>query len=554
MKDTESYIQQIKENYSKNMQIKKEVWNKDIEIMIPHNTKVKRINEVQVFIIKLIYYLDYISITNLKTILSPIMNDRKADATIRELTEANLLKSQKKGYYGTFYYLSKYCLKLITGENSGGEYPLRNISNCTLESQDYRHLYLAETVIRKVLNRLEEVYKNMSKEAKTGYATSLFIENVSFDLMLRHKDRQQFLRQIGYDEKDIKRIEKLKSYSKSEREKYRDVVLSGDKKILGYDKYFDAYKSLLDEKEDIFSRYNIYYNLITYDKDFDYFNCIKNTIRSNILKEEKNGVSHNLIKYHTDNLRKGILSISQIAMIKNGDKPKVSETLQTDKRIQDYQDKIWLYNAICINLKRNLSRYIKKEAINEVELSVYQDILRCLNKYTELKIKTQKEYNEYKKVAEFIDTKAAINEEDRPIIYLKALELRNVFISNLELKKDKSNRYYVKVFVINIDRNKILKNFKTANLRRDYFGFCEMLKNIENELGIKIYIEYTYCYPEGSSIINYEAKFDKIFKSCLSNSNMVGADKFIIKELKPYVPYPEFMERLNRILSKIGTI
>ena len=531
----------MEENFSKNAQIKKEVWEKDISIFIPDGRKIKSIDEVQIFILKLIFYLDYISITNLKTILNPVVNERKADALIKELVDSDLLKLKKKGYYGTFYYLSKYCLRLLTGEKAEGEYPLKNISNPTLESQDYRHRYLAQLIIKTVLIRLEKVFSNMSPDAKEGFLTHLFVENISFDLMRKLPDTESHLSGLGYEINDIKRVIELKSYGKSEREKYRERVLAHKADILGYDRYFSQYKMMIAKEQHIFARYNILYDLISLDKDFDYFDCIKKTI-----KETGSNVSgHNLIKYQTGEVRQKIAGLLQYAMRENGLEPSIAETLKIDKGIQDYQDRIYLYNAICINLKKNQNNHIKNGEICEDEIPFYNQAIKSLKKYMRLKEKTQEEYNGYKKAALFTDSQADINEEDRPVIYLRGLEFRNVFIGNVELKTDKKKQVYLKISIVKIDRNKEQKNFKASNLRRDYYGVCEMLKAIENETGIKIDIEYTYCYPEGSNITNYKIKLDRIFKNTSSNSNMVGADKFMIEELKSYVPYDEYMKKIN---------
>ena len=128
------------------------------------------------------------------------------------------------------------------------------------------------------------------------------------------------------------------------------------------------------------------------------------------------------------------------------------------------------------------------------------------------------------------------------------MELRNIFIKDIALRKNKQDKVVLFVSVVNIDRNKEIKNFKSNNLRRDYFGVCEMLKNIEDDLGISVYIEYTYCYPQGSNIVGYEQKFERIFRSEYSNTNMIGADKFIVKKLEEYVPYDEYMEKINKTI------
>lgn len=547
-KNIEQYIEQIKENTTKNLNIKKEVWDKEIEILIPSGCKVKQISKEQLFIIKLIFYLDYISIANLKTILSPFMNERRAELEIGELTKAKLLNCKKKGYYGSFYYLSKYCLKLITGEKAEGEYPLNTISNCTLETQDYRHLYLSEMVIGSVLDRLKQIYKDMPANTKEAYFTALFIKNISFDLMLTLPNRESHLKDLGYSDKEIERVCSLKTYSLSEREKYLKAIQKNKGEILGYIEYYNSYKNYFNKGMSIFEKYNLLYSLIDIDKEFDYFSCVVKTVRGLIDSNSGKRVSHNLIKHQTAELRQGISALSQFVANKNGLTTKIPDTLIADNKISEYQDEIQLYNAICINLKKTQNGYTKKGVLNEDEVPFYQETMKYLTAYTNKKNQVQEEYNKYKRIASFNDSKAQINAEDRPIIYLKGLELRNIFVRDIAMRKNKQGKAILFISVVNIDRNKEIKNFKSNNLRRDYFGVCEMFKNIESELGITVYIEYTYCYPEGSNIIGYEEKFEKIFKNESSNSNMIGADKFIVKRLEKYVPYSEYMESINKAI------
>lgn len=548
MKNIESYIEDIKTNTTKNMKIKKEVWNKKVEILIPSGCKVKQISKEQLFIIKLIYYLDYISGKNLKTILSPIMNERKAELEIGELSKMKLIKFKKKGYYGTFYYLSKYCLKLLTDEKSEGEYPLNTISNCTLETQDYRHLYLSEMVVGSALNRLRQVYKELPNNTKEAYFTALFIKNISFDLMLKLPDRESYLKGIGYSEMDIKKVVGLKTYGLSEREKYIKAIQKSKSNILGYNEYYKAYKNHFGAENTIFEKYNALYSLIELDKDFDYFSLVERTVRGLFDNEAITGVRHNLIKHQTKELRQGLSIMSQIVANKNGLKSKVPDSIVADGKISDYQDSIQLYNAICINLKKTQNGYTKSGIIGEDEVPFYQETIKYLSLYTDKKNETQEEYNKYKRIVSFNDSKAALNPEDRPIIYLKGLELRNIFIKDIALRKNKQDKVVLFVSVVNIDRNKEIKNFKSNNLRRDYFGVCEMLKNIENDLGISVYIEYTYCYPQGSNIVGYEQKFERIFRNEYANTNIKGADKFIVKRLEEYVPYDEYMKKINKII------
>lgn len=546
-RNIEEYIEQIKVSTSKNTAIKKEIWDKEVEIIIPSGCKVKQISKEQLFIIKLIFYLDYISITNLKTILSPIMNESKVELVVGELTEAKLLKHMKKGYYGTFYYLSKYCLKLLTGEKAEGEYPLNHISNCTLEVQDYRHLYLSEMVVEKVLSRLLEVFEDYSPKKQQGYITSQFIKNISFEMMLLKPDREEYLRSLGYSDKEINRVNNLKTYSSNEREKYYKAVAANMGEVLGSGDFYSAYEKLFYEKKrPVFERYNLFYGLIAWDLDYDYFSLIVQTVRG----LNRNGqITHNIIKHQTLELRNTINAATEFIVKNSRREPIESNTLVIDRKISEFQAQIQLCNAICINLKKAQNGYTKKGILTESDVPVQNEIIKYLSAYTDKKNEIQRLYNQYKIRAAFNDSKAQINAEDRPIIYLKGLELRNVFIKNVSVKKSESKGLEIYIEVVNIDRNRELKNFKSSNLRRDYFGVCEMLKNIGNDLDIPVKVNYTYCYVEGSNIIGYEDKFKKIFdNNGTSNSNMIGADKFKVYELKKYIPYYEYMEKLNSMI------
>lgn len=548
-KDFNGYIESMVNNNSKNLEIRKSIYNKEIEIMIPHNHKVKRISREQEFIIKLIFYLEYISINNLKTILSPVMNSLKVDYIVSELTDAKLLKCRKKGFYGSFYYLSKYCIELITEEKSEGKYAITDISNTTLESQDYRHLYLAEMVIQRVLSRLNTVYNNLTKEERKGYITGLFIKNVSFDLMMKRADRSAYLKSIGYLDNEIKMVDSLKSYySEKERNRYKDKVINSKAEILGYSDYFESYKKMFIETQDTFSKYILLYDLIRIDTEFDYFDCIKKAVffevKDGTTKNIVYGKKHNLIRYQTSDVRQVINVYAQLVATENGKKGKIPEVIRIDKEITELVDEIQFRNAICINLRKNLDT----REISEAEAPYYRELMNYINEQEEKKKDAQENYNKKKLQATFIDSKAKIHEEDRPLITIKALELRNVFIGNVEKKVSKNGVSYLDITVVNIDRTKDLKNFKSSGLRRDYFGVCEKLKSIGDELGITVVINYIYCYPKGSNIVGYEKRFNKIFENGTSNTSMKGADKFVIKELKSFVPLNEYMERVNKLI------
>lgn len=554
-KDINGFVESMIDRNSQNLEIRKSIWNKEIDIMIPHNHRVKRISKEQEFIIKLIFYLEYISSNNLKAILSPIMNANQVDYIVGELIETKLLICIKRGYYGSFYCLSKFCLEQITGVKNEGEYVLKNISDCTLESQDYKHIYLAEMVIKKVLDRLNKNFNNMSVEAKEGYINSLFIKNISFDLMMERPDRTAYLKSIGYNDKTIKMVNDLKGYySERERNRYKDKVLSAGAETLGYDKYYKSYKKMFYETKDTFEKYNLLHDLIETDYTFDYFECIKQVIypeiivpivKDGVTQNMDKGRKHNLLRYQTSDVRQGIYTLAQLVARDNGIKGKLPDVIKNDKEISDYLDRISSLNAICMNLRRNL----KKGEITEAEAPYYSELMKYIKQYENLKAETQKTYNERKKVVTFYDSKSAINEEDRPIITLRALELRNVFIGNIEKKIAKNGVSYLDITVVNIDSTKDLKNFKSSGLRRDYFGICEKLKSIKDDIDITVNINYIYCYPEGSNIVGYENRLKRIFdNSSTSNANMQGADKFIIKELKPYTPKNVYMEKINKMI------
>lgn len=535
----EEYISTMEKNGKRNAEIKKEIWDKEVHIIIPNGNRVKEISREQLFVMKLIFYLDYISITNLKIILSPLMNESKAENMINELVECDLLKFAKKGFYGTFYYLSKYGLGKLTGEKSEGEYPITNISNATLEAQDYKHLYLAEIIIYEIVSNVVLPYVKENSAYEEKNIRNLYLKNIAFDLMrmLPDTDRRAHLGALGYSEKEISRVEALKTYSPKEREKYAIAVYkkNDDKYILGYESYFERYKNLLMSKRAPFYVEHVYYDFILSDKKTDYLSIIEQTVRGVI--SEENGVRHNMIKYQTEELRKGITYYANKVRKKNGLSSKESYTVQMDRRIDLYLERINILNAICVNLKRTQEGYIKSGVLHEDELPYYEQTIEYLKKYTDKKYSVKKEYLEEKKMVLFKDTKSKINEESRAMKYLTGFENKNVFVRKVEPKVNKDGKCVLHIVIVNIDRNKSLKNFNASRLRRDYFGILEFFQSIRDELEIPIFIEYIYCYPEGSNITGYEDRLKKIFNDGNNaQANKQLADKFVVKEIKKYIP------------------
>ena len=226
--------------------------------------------------------------------------------------------------------------------------------------------------------------------------------------------------------------------------------------------------------------------------------------------------------------------------------------LVDDKVLAELQEKIQIYNAIVINIRKLLKPYTstdetKRKTLNEDEVPYYERLLSLLDKYSGYMEQTQKEFDKKKRFASFSDSQAALNSEDKPTMSIKNFEVRNVYISDMKIKTSKKNmKNYLEIQVVSIDRNTVLKNFKSDILRRNYYGYCQLLHSIGEELGITVVVKYTYCYPEGSNITNYEMKFDKIFKANDLSGAIKGADFFYIKELKKYKPYSEAMSELNK--------
>ena len=550
MKNVKTLINNIEENFSNNMQLKKEIWDKDIVILIPSGKDIKQISKEQLFILKLIFHMDYINSRYLGIILSPICSQNKIDEMINELVEFDLLKWKKKGYYGVYYYLSSRCMKKMTDNKLSTEYTINSISNTTLEVQDSRQLFLSYMVIEAVQHRLINLFNNMDSDSKEGYILSLFIKNISFNLMLKMEDRDLYLKELGYCEKEINRINSVKSYNMVEREKFKNKMLLAEGQALGYNDYYTRYKNYIREQKDLSFKYYFLYDLIALDSTFDYFKCINDTVRGEIKSKNVKAVKHNIVKNQTAELRQGLAYLSQLVMKENGLNPEVSNTLIIDKTIAEYQEKMLVLNVICTNLTRNLKGFNKDKDIDLDTLEFYNEISKCLGNYKDALKALQDKYNDYKKVAEFNDSKAEINPEDRPIICIKAFELRNVFIKNIEQINSKDGKTILKVSIANIDKTKNIKNFNNSMLRRDYFGICEFIKNIEADSDIKVYIDYTYYYLEGSNISNYEERLKRIFSNTSSNANMIGADKLVVKELKNFPTYIECMEKLNRIFIK----
>ncbi len=549
-KDIKGFIESMIDKNSKNLEIRKSIWNKELDTDIyPRETyKPKKISKEQEFIIKLIFYLNYISINNLKAILSPLMNSSQVEYILDELKDSGFLECKKRGYYGSFYYLTHYGLEKVTGLKSEGKYPLTNISNCTLESQDYRHIYLVELVIQRVLARLNSVYNSLTSENREGYITTLFIKNISFDLMMKRPDRTAYLKSIGYTSEEIVYLNSLKSYYlEKERVRYTEKVLAAKAEVLGKDKYFKAYKRMFNETKDTFGRYNLLHDLIRNDLRFNYFDCIKKTIYDEINKGGKIcGKRHNLIFYQTEDIRQGIYTFAQLVAKANGIKePQKPSFIMYDRLITEYLEVIRSRNAICNNLRKNL----KKGAITAEEVPYYNELMEHITEQKKLREEAQENYHKNKIYVTFTDSKAKMNAEDRPIITLYELSRRNVFIGDVAQKVDSKGKYFLDITVVKIDRNKDLKNFKSSGLRRDYFGVCEKLKSIGDEMGITVNVNYIYCYPKGSTIVGYEERFKKIFDNGgTSNSNMIGADRFIVKELKPYIPIDKYMEQINKMI------
>lgn len=544
--DIKQYVNDMENNSKLNYKIKKEMWDKELRILIPVKKDVKELDRIQVFILKLIYHMDYFNRDLLITMLSPALAKSKIENKINELLEADLLREENRTQLGKYLYLTKRCIKKMTDAKGEGEYSIKKISNCTLEVQYYRQLFLTEMVIENVVNYLTEVFNKLDENVQNNYLLVLFVKNISFDLMIKLNNRDEYLRELGYTENELIRVNNIKSYSIQDREKYKKAVLSKNNKILGFNEYFEPYKNYMRSQKEIFQKYNFLFELISLKKNYDFFeNCVYKTVRGKV--NNKDFVVHNVVKNQTKELREGIEYLAQDSMKRNELEPIKSNTLITDNKINDYQVRLNIYKAISSNLNKIKEKYRNKEILSEEEISIYEELVEAYKRNDELIKSLQNEYNNYKKIATFNDSIATINTEEKPVIHLKALELRNVFIKNVEQKKDKSGKILLKISVVNVDNHTQIKGFRQSTIRRDYFGVCELIKNIENELGIKIFIEYIFRYPEGSNITDYEGKFERMFKNASGNSQMIGADKFIVKMLSKYIPYEEYMSGINDI-------
>lgn len=398
--DIKKYVEKVLEISSKTIKIKKNTWFKDLsnEKIIVNNSIVDMTKEMGLML-KLIFYFDYISDINLRTITLPILPDNRYKNYIKIMKSMKLIKEYKRGLGKIFYQLGTNGFDILSDK----EFYQRNVSskknslsgraNATIEDNDLRAAYLGEKVLAACNNRFIEILDEYSEEEKNGYILNLFIQNISFDLMLKeitsNPDMQNHLSNLGFTEKEEIQFFSVRGYNQTIRRKYCNKVqikmLGEDYVPLGYEQYFQSYKEYITKTENVFERFYFLCQLQELDS-FDYFSLVTDTIKSCINGNEDSGNSSNLIKFQTEEVRNRLLFLLEEMAKRNGDNVKESNKLKLDAKIYKLNNDISIYNAIISNLKR-MEKALRSNKESSPE--EYTTIVSFIEAYSNLREKIQ---------------------------------------------------------------------------------------------------------------------------------------------------------------------
>ena len=553
------YIKNVLETNSKTMEIKKNAWNKDLskEKVIINNSIADMPREMALMI-KIIFYLDYISDVNLRTITLPILSDNRFKVYMKVLKNMKLIKEYKKGLGKCFYQLGTRGYDLLSDKEfssknvSSKRNSLSGRSNATIEDNDLRAAFLGEKVLEEVVKRFEKKLSEFSADERESYILNLFIQNISFnivaDSITSNPSMQNHLSDLGFTENEELQFFKMKNYNLSLRKTYSNKVQSkmlNEACIpLGYEEYYQSYKDYINKTKGIFERYFFFSQIQEFDTEIDYITLISNTIKSYIQDNPNTGNASNLIKYQTDDVRNRLLFCLEDLAKRNGNEVNISNKLKLDDDVYKLNNDISISNAIISNLKRmEKSMRTSKEA-NPEDYKKLVDLIEVWEKKRQDK---QKEYANKRTTLEFTDP-ISKRGAGKPLIAIYELERKNVLISNILRKKDsKTGKYFLEVDLVKLDREKNIENFSSFQQRRDYFGPEEFFDVIADETGVDIKVVYTYCYPEGSRILDYESRLDKIFTNKgLANTTIKAPDELHIHKIENRLSYDEYMANINK--------
>lgn len=544
MLNIDEYIKESKINRTTIDKIRDSIWDKEIDITISPKSKctISKLNDEEIFLVKVLFYMGFASNQVLKLLFSPIWNSNKYDYEIRKLTDAGILMIQDRGYIGNVIYLSKRVINILYDNKNHDKHDAIK-GEQALENQYYRHILLVESVIKNVLSILEEVWQQKTDKEKLIYTNRQFYKNITYDLASKLADynKKEFLQNLGYTDAEIKRFMSNRRYAITEREKfYKKLKARKDKSsLLGKDSYFEKYQEYFEKTTDYLIKYYFLYELIEESTDIDFFELLKAAIRPEVKnKDTFIGVKNNLLKYQTDNLRNVLEQGAKVLQIKNSEEQNPPIVLKYDLAVDNNLDIMRMYNMIKTNLLNRQTALHNKGTLCESEVDELDMIVSNLERIDGIREKLSAESKDAKRYLTFHDTNKVSTSDNLPIVYLGNLEKKQVFITDIKTRKDDKGRYKLIIDVSKIYRNKNANGLNNAGFRADYFGTCEFLKKISDD----VIINFTILFTDESILKEQELKC----KAVINNTKMIGADSITIKAIKEFKDYASVMEEINK--------